>query len=213
MTFMKSQTIKTLGGVMSAVALISGGAGVAQAATVDSAAPAPAMPVVTAASDSAAPEAPGARTVEGSFSYDQDAVTANAEISGVFCKAAATLCASLPTYGCEAAKAAAVTVAGPNASFTATLNDWPARRATSYVMACSCATNVAGGAASRQRRGRASLWRPLCGWPAPRRLTQPFLTLPTGPGSLPSGAVSFARILQPYCGPAERSVRIQDTPR
>ena len=33
-TFMKSQTIKTLGGVMSAVALISGGAGVAQAATV-----------------------------------------------------------------------------------------------------------------------------------------------------------------------------------
>lgn len=57
-TFMKSQTIKTLGGVMSAVALISGGAGVAQAATVDSAAPAPAMPVVTTASDSAAPEAP-----------------------------------------------------------------------------------------------------------------------------------------------------------
>lgn len=114
-TFMKSQTIKTLGGVMSAVALISGGAGVAQAATVDSAAPAPAMPVVTAASDSAAPEAPGARTVEGSFSYDQDAVTANAEISGVFCKAAATLCASLPTYGCETAKAAAITVPGPGA--------------------------------------------------------------------------------------------------
>ena len=122
-TFMKSQTIKTLGGVMSAVALISGGAGVAQAATVDSAAPAPAMPVVTAASDSAAPEAPGARTVEGSFSYDQDAVAANADISGVFCKAAATLCASLPTYGCEAAKAAAITVAGPGASFTATVDE------------------------------------------------------------------------------------------
>ena len=29
---MKSQTVKTIGGVMSAVALISGGAGVAQAA-------------------------------------------------------------------------------------------------------------------------------------------------------------------------------------
>ena len=39
---MKSQTVRTIGGVMSAVALISGGAGVAQAATVDSAAPAPA---------------------------------------------------------------------------------------------------------------------------------------------------------------------------
>ena len=124
-TFMKSQTIKTLGGVMSAVALISGGAGVAQAATVDSAAPAPAMPVVTAASDSAAPEAPGARTVEGSFSYDQDAVTANAEISGVFCKAA-----------------------GPGASFTATADELAGEEgAASYVMACSCATNVAGGGA------------------------------------------------------------------
>ena len=147
-TFMKSQTIKTLGGVMSAVALISGGAGVTQAATVDSAAPAPAMPVVTAASDSAAPEAPGARTVEGSFSYDQDAVTANAEISGVFCKAAATLCASLPTYGCETAKAAAITVAGPGASFTATADELAGEEgAASYVMACSCATNVAGGGA------------------------------------------------------------------
>ena len=142
------ESIKTLGGVMSAVALISGGAGVAQAATVDSAAPAPAMPVVTAASDSAAPEAPGARTVEGSFSYDQDAVTANAEISGVFCKAAATLCASLPTYGCETAKAAAITVAGPGASFTATADELAGEEgAASYVMACSCATNVAGGGA------------------------------------------------------------------
>ena len=72
----------------------------------------------------------------------------NAEISGVFCKAAATLCASLPTYGCEAVKAAAVTVAGPNASFTATVDELAGEEeATSYVMACSCATNVAGGGA------------------------------------------------------------------
>ena len=147
-TFMKSQTIKTLGGVMSAVALISGGAGVAQAATVDSAAPAPAMPVVTAASDSGAPTEAPARAVEGTFSYTQDALSSNAEISGVFCKAAATLCASLPTYGCEAVKAAAVTVAGPNASFTATVDELAGEEeATSYVMACSCATNVAGGGA------------------------------------------------------------------
>lgn len=38
---MKSQTVKTIGGVMSAVALISGGAGVAQAATIEPAAAAP----------------------------------------------------------------------------------------------------------------------------------------------------------------------------
>ena len=132
---MKSQTVKTIGGVMSAVALISGGAGVAQAATIEPAAAAP---------DTEAP----ARAVEGTFSYTQDAVSSNAEISGVFCKAAATLCASLPTYGCEAVKAAAVTVAGPNASFTTTVDELAGEEeATSYVMACSCATNVAGGGA------------------------------------------------------------------
>lgn len=102
-------------------------------------------------------EAP-ARAVEGTFSYTQDAVSSNAEISGVFCKAAATLCASLPTYGCEAVKAAAVTVAGPNASFTATVDELAGEEeATSYVMACSCATNVAGGGRHRQRRGRGRL--------------------------------------------------------
>lgn len=101
---MKSQTVKTIGGVMSAVALISGGAGVAQAATIEPAAAAPAAATTLAAADTEAP----ARAVEGTFSYTQDAVSSNAEIGGVFCKAAATLCASLPTYGCEAVKAAAV---------------------------------------------------------------------------------------------------------
>ena len=179
---MKSQTVKTIGGVMSAVALISGGAGVAQAATVDSAAPAPAMPVVTAASDSAAPEAPGARTVEGSFSYDQDAVTANAEISGVFCKAAATLCASLPTYGCETAKAAAITVAGPGASFTATADELAGEAGD------PCADGL------RLERLTPNLSLPL----------------PYGPRKPPpSGArLRAARILRPYCGPAERSSRV-----
>ena len=139
---MKSQTVKTIGGVMSAVALISGGAGVAQAATIEPAAAAPASATTLAAADVADTEAP-ARAVEGTFSYTQDAVSSNAEISGVFCKAAATLCASLPTYGCEA-----VTVAGPNASFTATVDELAdEEEATSYVMACSCATNVAGGGA------------------------------------------------------------------
>lgn len=71
--------------------------------------------------------------MEGTFSYTQDALSSNAEISGVFCKAAATLCASLPTYGCEAVKAAAVTVAGPNASFTATVDEL-ARRGGSDLL-------------------------------------------------------------------------------
>lgn len=107
----------------------------AQAATIEPAAPLRASATTLAAADVADTEAP-ARAVEGTFSYTQDAVSSNAEISGVFCKAAATLCASLPTYGCEAVKAAAVTVAGPNASFTATVDELAdEEEATSYVMA------------------------------------------------------------------------------
>ncbi|MFR1166494.1 MAG: hypothetical protein ACLSDQ_02080 [Adlercreutzia equolifaciens] len=79
------------------------------------------MPVVTAASDSAAPEAP-AHTVEGSFSYDQDAVTANAEISGCSARRRPRQRVAA-TYGCETAKAAAITVAGPGASFAATADE------------------------------------------------------------------------------------------
>ncbi len=142
---MKSQTLKTLGGVMSAVALVSGGAGVAAAAP----AVADAAPAATVAESTAsAASADAVRTVEGTFSYSQDAVTSNAEIGSVFSKAAATLCASLPTYSCEAMKAATITVAGPAASFEATVDDMAGDdEATSYVMACSCATNVAGGGA------------------------------------------------------------------
>ena len=54
---MKSQTVKTIGGVMSAVALISGGAGVAQAATIEPAAAAPASATTLAAADAADTEA------------------------------------------------------------------------------------------------------------------------------------------------------------
>lgn len=54
---MKSQTVKTIGGVMSAVALISGGAGVAQAATIEPAAAAPASATTLAAADVADTEA------------------------------------------------------------------------------------------------------------------------------------------------------------
>ena len=61
---------------MSAVALISGGAGVAQAATIEPAAAAPAAATTLAAADAADTEAP-ARAVEGTFSYTQDAVSYN----------------------------------------------------------------------------------------------------------------------------------------
>lgn len=58
---MKSQTVKTIGGVMSAVALVSGGAGVAQAATIEPAAAAPASATTLAAADARRHRGPCAR--------------------------------------------------------------------------------------------------------------------------------------------------------
>ena len=191
---MKSQTVKTIGGVMSAVALISGGAGVAQAATIEPAAAAPASATTLAAADAADTEAP-ARAVEGTFSYTQDALSSNAEISGVFCKAAATLCASLPTYGCEAVKAAAVTVAGPNASFTATVDELAGEEeATSYVMACSCATNVAGGGAIANAEVEGVPLKSSFRWPAPRPSSLQPCRRPRHPGCGTSSAPQAPRV-------------------
>ncbi|MCI8366739.1 MAG: hypothetical protein HFJ66_03955 [Eggerthellaceae bacterium] len=144
MNLMKSQTVKTLGGVMSAVALISGGAGMAVAAPAV-AAPVDAAPITAA--DEASGVVDAVRAVEGTFSFTQDAVTSNADLSGVFSKAAATLCAALPTYSVEAVSSA-IQVTGPEASFEATVADMAADEdAVSYQMACACASNVPGGGA------------------------------------------------------------------
>lgn len=85
--------------------------------------------------------------VVGCFAYDQLAVTPVSDISSVFAKAAATLCASAPEYGLTCA-CDALQVTAPGASFQATVPDMAAEDETSsYTLKCACASNVAGGGA------------------------------------------------------------------
>lgn len=86
------------------------------------------------------------RSVEGSFSYDQNVVTSNASISKTFAKAAAVLCESLPRYG--AAPMAAITVGADGGWFSATVEEMADDEgAQGRVLGCACASNVAGGGA------------------------------------------------------------------
>lgn len=151
---MKESVAKPMGAAVSGLMLASGLAVAAapmtggfQADAVES----PDAQAATAAAESAATARTdtGAKTdaaVAGAFSYSQSATTATADISGVFAKAAATLCQNLPTYGCQACTT--MKLSGPSASMAATVNDLQAAEgAQSFQMACSCASNVAGGGA------------------------------------------------------------------
>lgn len=85
--------------------------------------------------------------VEGVFSFTQEAVTSNKEIGAVFAKAAAVLCQTMA--GEAISSAPSIAVGGDVvSSFTATVTDMAeGDGAVSYVMGCTCATNVAGGGA------------------------------------------------------------------
>lgn len=85
--------------------------------------------------------------VEGTFSYSQDAVSPNSEITGVFGKAVASLCASMPNYTIDRIDKA-IEVNGPAKSFSATVDQMAeSEGATQHIMACSCASNLPGGGA------------------------------------------------------------------
>ncbi|NBJ65848.1 hypothetical protein [Adlercreutzia caecimuris] len=143
---MKSQTLKTIGGALSAVALISGGATVAVAAPTDAAN----VPVaaIEAASEAGTGDVVKASAVEGAFSFDQNAITGNETFSSMFAKAAAVLCNGLPVYEAQAAQAAIEVNGVDGSSFTATVDEMAeANGAESYTMACACSTNTPGGGA------------------------------------------------------------------
>ncbi len=146
MIFMKTQTIKTAGALLSAAALISGGA-------VSVAAAAPAAPAqqdtqATVELVDVASATVEERAVEGTFGYSQDVVSSTEQISCIFCKAAATLCAGLPQYSAQLVGSHVVVSGDNGVSFEASVADMAADEdATSYVMACACATNAAGGGA------------------------------------------------------------------
>ena len=89
------------------------------------------------------------RNVQGAFSFTQDEVTPNGTISGVFNRAAAAVCASLPTY-VSAVQDLSISVGGSAAGneFVGTVDEMASEEgAKAFLMACSCASNVAGGGA------------------------------------------------------------------
>ena len=143
--FMKSKTRKIVGSAFGAVALVSGGAGMAVAAPAAYDAPSAAV-TADAADGCAVAVAQKATVAEGSFSYTQDAITGNACLRGIFTKAAATLCNAMPAYCLEATMSLAVSA--PGVSMDASVADMAGQDdADSYTMACACSTNTAGGGA------------------------------------------------------------------
>lgn len=129
---MKSATVKTASALFGAAVLAT--AGVATLA--------PAF--VAEASADATEGTVEVAQVEGEFAFSQDVVSPNSSISGVFMKAAAAVCASMPNY-C-AVCGGLIDVDG---QFDATVADMADEEGTqSNVLGCSCASNVAGGGAA-----------------------------------------------------------------
>lgn len=88
--------------------------------------------------------------VEGSFSFDQDAVSSNESLRQVFAKAAAALCEGLPVYELtsELTSDGSILVSGPGGFMEATVADMAEEDGSSaYVMGCACSSNGAGGGA------------------------------------------------------------------
>ncbi|MEC4271884.1 hypothetical protein VJ923_01755 [Adlercreutzia sp. R25] len=87
------------------------------------------------------------REVVGEFAYTQDAVSSTTEISSVFNKAAAVLCAKMPEYTADALSNN-VKLVSPAAVMDVALDavegdeDAPVLR-----LGCACSSNVAGGGA------------------------------------------------------------------
>lgn len=70
-------------------------------------------------------------------------------VKSVFNKAASAVCASLPEYGIEAARhAIQVNCQESGTSFEATVSEMSEEEgAVTFLMGCSCSSNVAGGGA------------------------------------------------------------------
>lgn len=86
--------------------------------------------------------------VQGDFSYTQDAVTPTSTIAGTFVKAVSSLCASLTDYDMSQLDQRIAVYGSDGARIDATISEMgQADGADTSVMACSCASNGAGGGA------------------------------------------------------------------
>lgn len=147
---MASKTMKSAGALASSMLLVSaaaaGAAGMTQTAFADEEARDQAAAVDAATGSTA--ETQGVESVAGQFSFTQDAVTANATIGGLFTKAAAALCSSMPQYALSCTCGAPLMVTGPDGTvMEATMEDLAADDGSTFVMGCACATNAPGGGA------------------------------------------------------------------
>lgn len=88
-------------------------------------------------------------SVQGTFSFDQNALTSNEAMANVFQKAAATLCQTMPEYGVAVAGEGlgAIEVSGPDGSFSATVDELADGEDFGAIVGCACATNAPGGGA------------------------------------------------------------------
>ncbi|WP_251230800.1 hypothetical protein [Adlercreutzia aquisgranensis] len=142
---MEAKAPKALAGVLGAAALVSGGASAALAAPLE----APVQPTIVeaAAEGQVGAVAAAPKAVVGEFAFDQDKVTSNACITGVFAKAATTLCASMPDYGVKAVcSELSLSMGGQHMS--ASVSDIAESDGEqSYTMGCTCTGNGPGGGA------------------------------------------------------------------
>lgn len=143
---MKTNTAKKVGAVIGTVALV--GSGVAIAAPVLASESTPSAAASQVVQVKAAEDSAAAENVQGSFNFDQSAVSSNASISEVFAKASAALCSALPNYGVMNLAHAIVISGNVDSAFEATVSEMASdTEEGAMVMACACASNVPGGGA------------------------------------------------------------------
>lgn len=145
---MNEKTMKVTGAFASLTLLASAGV-IATTATAQAESATDPQTVQAAESDGAgASTFVSAPHVDGAFSYSQDELSSNETIAGVFCKAAATLCTSLPDYGMACVQASISVSGNVDNAFSATVDEMADQEgAATYTMACACASNLPGGGA------------------------------------------------------------------
>lgn len=86
--------------------------------------------------------------VNGTFSYDQNVLSSNEDITNIFNKAAASMCSTGTSYGVSGEQQP-ISISGlVGNTISATVDDMASSAgAVAYTLACACATNIAGGGA------------------------------------------------------------------
>ncbi len=86
--------------------------------------------------------------VQGEFSFNQNAVTPNGQIATMFATAVSSMCSAMPDYITASVNWNVSVTNNGQEVINATVDEMAEKEgATSYVMACSCASNLAGGGA------------------------------------------------------------------